>query len=487
MAKSRRDFLKLTGLLGTGVALGPFNGFSRQEHKILNERVRSSAGRAPAKFNMCGYRAPKLDTVRIGFVGLGNRGAAAVPRINFIDKVSIAGLCDIRPERVALAEQSIKGSSHHPAIYSGKENGWMELCERDDIDVIYIATPWNLHVPVAIYAMKHGKHVALEVGNAESIDECWELVNASENNKRHCIFLENCCYDFFELLTWNMARQGFFGEIIHCEGAYIHNNVESLFDEEARYKLWRLKENIKGSGNLYPTHGLGPVSKIMNINRGDHFDHMVSMSGNDFTMKGLEAKSYKKDPAVFKKFLDDKFRGNMNTSVIRTGKGKTIMLQHDVSSLRVYSRIHLVSGTKGSALKYPLPGRVSTSHEDWFTDAQMKELEDTYTLPIVRRLGEMAQQIGGHGGMDFLMDWRWVDCLRNGLPIDHDVYDAALWTSIGPLSKWSVANKSASIDVPDFTRGRWQTNAPGDYSIDHGNLTPVKKVTAAANQMDLTH
>lgn len=477
MANNRRDFLKLAGVLGAGIATaGPLSGFTKQEHKVLNRRVRSSLGQGKQHFNMCGYRAPRVDVVRMGFVGLGNRGAAAVPRINYIDKVAIKGLCDIRPERVTLVQASIKGSDHHPDIYTEKEDSWKKLCERDDIDVIYIATPWNLHVPIATYAMNHGKHVALEVGNAESIDECWELVNASEKNKRHCILLENCCYDFFELLTLNMARQGFFGEIIHCEGAYIHNNVESLFDQEARYKLWRLKENVKGSGNLYPTHGLGPICKVMNINRGDHLDHLISMSGDDFTMKGLETKSYKKDPAAFKQFLDDKFRGNMNTSMIRTGKGKTIMLQHDVSSLRVYSRIHLISGTKGSALKYPLPGRIANSHEDWFTEEQMKAMEEKYTLPIVKKLGEMAAKVGGHGGMDFLMDWRWIDCLRNGLPMDNDVYDAALWTSIGPLSKWSVANKSATIQVPDFTRGSWQNNLPDEFSIDHGNLTPVKNV-----------
>jgi predicted dehydrogenase len=324
--------------------------------------------------------------------------------------------------------------------------------------------------------MNHGKHVCLEVGNAESIEECWQLVKASEKNKKHCIFLENCCYDFFELLTLNMARQGYFGDIIHCEGAYIHNNVESLFDKKARYKLWRLKENVKGSGNLYPTHGLGPVCQVMNINRGDKLDYLVSMSGNDFTMKGLEEEVYKKDPQTFKPFLDDKFRGNMNTSIIKTMKGKTIMLQHDVSSLRVYSRIHLISGTRGSALKYPLPGKISNTHEGWLSDNEMKKIEETYTLPIVKRLGEMAQQIGGHGGMDFLMDWRWIDCLRNGLPIDNDVYDAALWNSIGPLSKWSVAHRSSAIDVPDFTQGSWKKNKPVDLSIDHGNLTPVKQI-----------
>jgi len=477
MGNNRRDFLKLAGLFGAGIASGPLQSFTKISNKIGVDKNGSLIENGSQVFNMCGYRAPKLETVRIGFVGLGNRGSAAVPRINYIDGISINGLCDIRPERVQMAKDSIKNSPYKPKFYSGTEDDYKKMCESGDIDVIYIATPWNLHVPIATYAMNHGKHVCLEVGNAESIEECWQLVHASEKNKKHCIFLENCCYDFFELLTLNMARQGYFGDIVHCEGAYIHNNVESLFDEKARYKLWRLKENVKGSGNLYPTHGLGPVCHVLNINRGDKLDYLVSMSGNDFTMKGLEEESYKKDPPVFKPFLNDHFRGNMNTSIIRTMKGKTIMLQHDISSLNVYSRIHKVSGTKGSALKYPLPGRISNNHEDWLSDADMKKIEETYTLPIVKRLGEMARQVGGHGGMDFLMDWRWIDCLRNGLAIDNDVYDAALWTSIGPLSKWSVAHRSSAIDVPDFTQGAWKKNKPVDLSIDHGNLTPVKQIS----------
>ncbi|HEY6083650.1 MAG TPA: Gfo/Idh/MocA family oxidoreductase [Chitinophagaceae bacterium] len=475
MSKDRRNFLKLAGLLGAGMAsVAPLQGFGRAEIGDLISSEDKLMDKKKQIFNMCGYRAPKLDIVRIGFVGLGNRGSAAVPRINNIEGISINGLCDIRPERVQLTLASIKNSPYHPALYSGTEDAWEKMCERDDIDVIYIATPWNLHVPIATYALSHGKHVCLEVGNAESIEECWELVRASEANKKHLIFLENCCYDFFELLTLNMARQGFFGEIVHCEGAYIHHLVESLFDKKARYNLWRLKENVKHNGNLYPTHGLGPICHIMNINRGDKMDYMVSMSGNDFTMRGLEQQAFEKDPAAFSPYLNSHFEANMNTSIIRTVKGKTIMLQHDVSSMRVYSRIHLVSGTKASALKYPLPGRVNVGHDGWVSEEQMKKIEEAYTLPIVKKLGEMAQKVGGHGGMDFLMDWRWIDCLRNGLPIDSDVYDAALWTSIGPLSEWSVAHRSAPIDVPDFTCGSWKQNIPVNLSIDHGNLTPVK-------------
>jgi hypothetical protein len=286
------------------------------------------------------------------------------------------------------------------------------------------------------------------------------------------MMLENCCYDFFELMTLNMARQGFFGDIVHAEGAYIHYLLDENFDKNAYWDMWRLKENIGRNGNLYPTHGLGPVCQVMNINRGDKLDYLVSMSSNDFMMNERAKELSAKDD-FFNPFVNKPYRGNMNTSIIHTNKGRTIMIQHDVTSPNVYSRIHKISGTKGSALKYPDPGRIAISHEKWLSEEEMKSLEIKYQPAIVKRVGEMAKQVGGHGGMDFLMDWRLIDCLRNGLPLDEDVYDAALWSSIAPLSEKSVANRSASVDVPDFTGGNWKHNAPVDITLEKGGNTIV--------------
>jgi hypothetical protein len=318
--------------------------------------------------------------------------------------------------------------------------------------------------------MEHGKHVATEIPAATTVEDCWKLVETSERTRRHCMMLENCCYDFFELLTLNMARQGFFGEVVHVEGAYIHDIYESFFDKSKRYDLWRLRENVR-KGNLYPTHGLGPICQVLDINRGDKMDYLVSMSSNDFMLEARAKQVAKTDP-TFQEFANKTFRGNMNTTTIRTQKGKTIMLQHDVTSPRPYSRIHLVSGTKATALKYPLPGRISTGH-DWISETEMKVLEEKYQPEIVKRIGELAKQVGGHGGMDFLMDWRLIDCLRNGLPLDQDVYDAASWSVIGPLSEKSVANRSNSIDIPDFTSGAWKTNTPVDISMKKGGNTGI--------------
>jgi hypothetical protein len=265
-----------------------------------------------------------------------------------------------------------------------------------------------------------------------------------------------------------MARQGFFGEIIHGEGGYIHNRTEAVFNKNNT--TWRLKENMARNGNLYPTHGLGPICQIMNINRGDKLEYMVSTSSNDFTMGKMANKLAETDD-YWKPYANHGYRGNMNTSTIRTNLGRTIMIQHDTSSPRVYSRIHLVSGTQACAQKYPLPERISKGHE-WESPEEYKKIEEKYTPPVTKKMGEIARQIGGHGGMDLLMDWRLIDCLRNGLSLDMTVYDAAVYSCIGPLSEWSVANRSNSIDIPDFTCGAWKTNQPVmDISFQKGGGT----------------
>lgn len=456
----KRDFIKLLGAGVAGSSL-PASVVAQESHVVMPAQT----------FNMCGYGAPKIDTVRIGYIGLGNRGLGALDRIVYIDNVEIKALCDIRPERTDLAKKKLEGTKHAPEVYAGKADDWKKLCERPDLDLIYICTPWNLHAPMALYAMEQGKHVAVEIPAATTVDECWKLVETSERTRKHCMMLENCCYDFFELLTLNMVRQGFFGEVVHVEGAYIHDIFDSFFDKGKRYALWRLKENTR-NGNLYPTHGLGPICQVLDINRGDKMEYLVSMSSNDFMLEA-KVKELAKTDATFQPLAKKTFRGNMNTTTIRTNKGKTIMLQHDVSSPRPYSRIHLVSGTKATALKYPLPGKISMGH-DWASEAEMKALEEKYQPALVKKIGELAKQVGGHGGMDFLMDWRLIDCLRNGLPLDQDVYDAALWSVIGPLSEKSVVNRSNSIDIPDFTAGAWKNNRPVDISLAQGGNTPVK-------------
>jgi len=279
-----------------------------------------------------------------------------------------------------------------------------------------------------------------------------------------------------------MARNGFFGDIVHGEGAYIHDLRFLNFDKDGYADMWRLKENTR-NGNLYPTHGLGPVCQIMNINRGDKMEYLTSMSSNDFQMQE-EINKLALEDSFFEPFAGKEYRGNMNTTTIKTHKGRTIMIQHDVTSPRPYSRIHLVSGTKAMARKWHYPPKFAKGHQ-WLNEAEFKELERRYTPEIVKIVGKMAKKIGGHGGMDFIMDWRLIDCLRNGLPLDQDVYDAALWSAIAPLSEWSVANPSNSIDVPDFTNGAWDKNNPVDISLSEGGSTGVKNLTETFQKVQL--
>lgn len=474
MKSNRRSFLQKLSI-GTSTLLASVPLLARVRKDEADNLISGAFEADQQRFNMCGYGAPKLNTVRIGVVGLGMRGSGAVERLSYIDGVEITALCDKLPDRVA-GSQKILGKMGRPKAkeFSG-ENGWKALCESKDVDLVYTPTPWELHAPIALHSMRNGKHVATEVNAGLTIEQCWELVDTSEKTRKHCMMLENCCYDFFELLTLNMVRNGLFGELVHAEGAYIHDlSKDYLFNKNAYTDMWRLRENAKRNGNLYPTHGLGPIAQCFNINRGDKMDHLVSMSTNDFSLAPL-AKEKANQDSFFNEFVGKNYRGNMNTTIIRTNKGKTLMLQHDVSTPRPYSRIHLLSGTKAVAQKWPGPERIGFGHS-WAKPEELKKLYAQYSPPIVKHIGEIAKEVGGHGGMDFIMDWRLIDCLRNGLPLDQDVYDAASWSSILPLTQQSVSNKSRTVDVPDFTRGAWKTNKPVDITLNGGATTTVRKI-----------
>ncbi len=413
--------------------------------------------RPAGQTDVVGLALPPMDTVRVGFIGLGMRGPGAVERFTHLDGVKIVALCDIRPDRVEYSTKIVTDAGlPAPVGYSGDSTVWKQLCERDDIDLVYVCTDWKNHVPMAVYAMEHGKNVAIEVPATTSLDECWQMVNTAEKTRKHCMMLENCCYDFFEMATLNMAQHGLLGEIVHAEGAYIHDLRFLNFDETpgGYYDMWRLKHNTVHNGNPYPTHGLGPVAQALNINRGDKFDYIVSMSSDQYGMteyaknkKGADSPEAKTDYAL----------GDMNVTMIRTDNGKTIMIQHDVTSPRPYDRKHALSGTKGFVQKYPVEGiALEPNAHSFLKKEQHDSIMALYAHPIVKEVGEKAKQVGGHGGMDFIMDYRLIYCLRNGLPLDMNVYDAAAWSAIAPLSEISVENNSAPVKVPDFTRGAWK-------------------------------
>lgn len=454
---NRRNFIKksATGIAAFGLALPGIGAIGKEVENHLWTPLT-----APGQKSVMGLRTGPMEKVRIGMIGLGMRGMGAVERLLNIEGVEITAVCDIIPDRVKHAQQIVseKGRAE-PAAYGTRDDHWMKLCERDDVDLIYSCTPWRYHTPNAVYAMKQGKHAAIEVPAAMTLEECWQLVDTAEQTQRHCMMLENCCYDFFELATLNMARDGVFGEINHAECAYIHDLRWLKFDKENGYQgMWRLDWSKDHDGNLYPTHGLGPVAQIMGINRGDKFEYLSSMSTNQVGMSLYAEKTFGNDsPEAQQEYV----LGDMNTTLIKTHKGKTIMVQHDTTSPRPYSRIHLLSGTKGIARKWP-DRRIALEPDAhrWLDNEKFDELINKYEHPLAKKVGEKARQVGGHGGMDFIMDWRLIQCLREGLPLDQDVYDAAAWSSIVELSEISVRNRSNSVKVPDFTRGVWKNTEP---------------------------
>lgn len=425
--------------------------------------VYNTPARPADQQSMLGFTVDPIDTVRVGFIGLGDRGDGAVNRFTYIDGVEIVALCDIEQDRVEDM-QKLLAERGKPAAdaYFGSRDAWKELCQRDDIDLVYIVTDWVNHTPMAVYAMEQGKHVAIEVPAATSIDECWQLVNTAEKTRRHCMMLENCVYDFFEITTLNMAQQGLFGEVIHAEGSYIHN-LDPYWKNY--YEGWRYEFNKNHRGDVYPTHGLGPACQVLNIHRGDRMKTLISMDTKAFN--GLK---------VAEQFGETEYaNGDHTITLIQTEKGKIIEIQHNVVTPRPYNRMYQVEGTDGFANKYPnegysirTEGRNFDEHkavddltgsasdgEAYLSDEVRDALMEQYKHPIVRDIEEKAKQVGGHGGMDFIMDYRLIYCLRNGLPLDQDVYDAAEWSCLGELTRVSIENGNIPVVMPDFTRGEW--------------------------------
>ena len=439
--------------------------------------------------SVMGLTTPKLDVVRIGFIGLGVRGAGYHLK-NFLkmEGVEVKALCDIDQRSLDESLNYVTSLGlPKPATYTGSDHAYRDMLSRQDIDIVIISTPWRWHAPMAIEAMESGKHAFVEVPMATTIEECWKMVDASERTQRHCMMLENVNYGRDELMVLNMVRQGLFGDLLHGEAAYIHELRWQMKEIDRRTGSWRTGWHTKRNGNLYPTHGLGPVAQYMNINRGDRFDFVTSTSS---PAMGRAQYAQENFPADHGRNQMKYTAGDMNTSVIKTVKGRTIVVQHDTTSPRPYSRHNLIQGTNGTFAGFPNriavedePAGISAIYDkehqqalaDWKAkgskgykpyrasfhswDDDMSKWYDKYDHPLWKRLGDSAKG-AGHGGMDFIMAYRIIYCLRNGQPLDQDVYDGAAWSSIFPLSMDSVADRSNSKTVPDFTRGAWKIGTP---------------------------
>jgi predicted dehydrogenase len=437
---SRREVLKGAALAGVSVGLTGIAGAKKPQE--------------PARTNptMIGVPFEQRDVVRVGFIGVGGRGQGLLNDLLAIDGVEVKAICDIVPQRLAESQARIERRNKPKADEYGRDDtDYKRMLQRGDLDLVYIATPWDWHVPMAVDAMNAGIHAAVEVPVAVTMDECWQIVETSERTRKHCIILENCNYGYNELMVLNMCRDGLLGDLTHGEAAYIHD-LRSLLLADSGEGLWRRYPHIERDGNLYPTHGLGPVAFYMNVNRGDRFTKLVSFSSRERSLTAYRDKTIAEgNPKRQERYIC----GDMNTSLLKTANGLTVMLQHDVVTPRPYSRLNLIQGTNGTFSDYPariyVEGR-SPGHR-W---EGIDEYKEQYEHDLWRRVGELARQLGGHGGMDFIMNYRLIECFKQGTPPDMDVYDAAAWSAPGQLSEWSTANDGEPQDFPDFTRGHWR-------------------------------
>ena len=444
----RREFLKKSAVVGAGLAIGASGGCAAQLGPRGGALPSASAGEL--------FAAPPLETVRVGFVGVGHQGTSHVRIFLNIPGVEIRAICDTNPTNLARAQKLVTDAGRpKPAGYDQGPEDFRRLCDRDDLDLVFTATPWEWHAPVLLAAMRGGKHGATEIPLAITLEECWELVETAEQTRRHCVMMENCCYDRTELMILNMVRQNVFGELIHAECGYLHD-LRQLKLTDFYEGRWRVKHAIERNGDLYPMHGLGPVAQWMNINRGNQFDHLVSMSSKSRGLNLWAAEHIgPQSPEARQRYA----LGDVVNTLIRTQSGETILITHDTHSPRPYSRKILLQGTDGLVRKYPeqkIHIEERSPEHDW---EDLKDYEAEYEHPLWKALADKGGSFG-HGGMDYIEDFRLIQCLRKGMPTDIDVYDGAAWSAVIPLSQRSIAQRSRSIDFPDFTRGAWERRPP---------------------------
>ncbi|MBX3096941.1 MAG: Gfo/Idh/MocA family oxidoreductase [Fimbriimonadaceae bacterium] len=457
----RREFLK--GAAAAGITAMTAGALSTDIPKSDAQRTREALMRTPQRRgkSVAGYADKPMDRIRTGHIGVGARGPGHLAHALVLDGVEVTAICDIhKPSLDAAVKRVTDAGRPAPRTFGNGEDDFMRMLEMDNLDVVYIATPWQDHARMAIAAMKAGKHALVEVPLALTIEEMWDIVSTAEETQRHCMMLENVNYGREELLCLHMCRLGLFGDLLHAEGAYIHDLRGQMFEVGHGTGSWRTLHYAARNGNLYPTHGLGPIAQYMNICRGDRFDYMSSV-GSPSRARAIFAKTDLPDDNPHKnlKFVC----GDINTTIIKTVLGRSLMVQWDEQLPRPYNRLNLIQGTNGVWGGFPnrfvLEGETPNT-DSWVQGGDLTPIFEKYEHPLWKRMGEEAQRNGGHGGMDFIMNWRVMTCLREGQPLDQNVYEGAAWSAVSPLSEWSVANRGQSIDFPDFTRGEWAKTAP---------------------------
>lgn len=448
---ARRNFLKTLGGLSAAMAAWP-----------TLARARATGPARPAKATYMGdFAAPKLDKVKVAIIGVGARGSGHAAQLATLEGVEFVAICDIREAAAKASQARVTQLGHTPKVYFGDAKAWQNMLAETKPDAVFIATPWPLHAAMCIGTMKAGAHAFCEVPIAQTLPDLWAIIDTSEATGRHCMMLENVNYGREELLYLNMVRQGVIGEVLHGEAAYLHD-LRGQMNGGDTTGSWRTLEYARHNGNLYPTHGLGPVAQYMSLARSeDTFARLVSFSS---PAKGRHLYAQQSQHLTTPEFKNLDYKGgDINTSLIKTVLGRTILVQWDETSPRPYSRLNLIQGTKGTLAGFPnrmaIEG-VTKTHHEWAEGAAWEAIAQKYEHPLFKRMGEVAQKMGGHGGMDFLMLFRIIECLRQGLPLDQNVYESCLWSAVGPLSEHSVAQDGAPQAFPDFTRGAWKTTKP---------------------------
>ncbi|MBC6400780.1 MAG: Gfo/Idh/MocA family oxidoreductase [Ekhidna sp.] len=456
---NRKHFLKAIGATATflGLPLTSVSEMKNEQLKALIATPQQVAG------SMVGYADAPIDKVKVGIIGLGNRGKTLLQMLYWLienDKAEIVGLSDLLERNITAA---LKGLENHqkkkPATYTKGENDWQNLAKSEDVDLLLIATPWRWHTPMAIYGMQQGKHIASEVPIAYTLEDCYRLIKTAEETKRHCIMIENCCYNDEELFVLNMIRQGVFGDLTHAEGAYIHDLRKHMLDETYYQGQWRIRHHEKRNGNFYTTHGMGPISNYLSIGRGDTYQVLTSMSSREMSLSQAAKRTNSSYTTIA--------CGDMNTTLLKTANGKTVMLQFDVHTGSPYSRINKVIGTRAVHAGYPSrlyidkPEELKYWGHNWLDDRAYQSMKEQYTHPLIKKLKSVSEDYKqGHGGMDFVMMYRLITSLNKGVPLDQTVYDGVIWSAITPLSEASVIANSQTVDFPDFTGGTWQKERP---------------------------
>lgn len=463
--KDRRDFLKTTATFGAALTVAGGN--------VISAKAETSSLAHPV--------AKPIEIVRVGFVGIGVKGSAHLANLMRMPNVEIVAVCDVVEEQCLEAQrQAARLGLKKPTAYFRDDRDYERMCETENLDLVYTATPWRWHTSVCVSAMKNGSHSATEIPAAVTLEECWELVEISEKYGKYCVMMENANYQRNDMAIFNMVRKGLFGDVVHGEAGYMHD-TRYLKVTDYGDGLWLGDHHAERNGNLYPCHGLGPLAWYMDLNHGDRMEYMVSMSSNAV---GMDLYASEHLPAEHPKRKRKYINGDVNTCLIRTAKGRSIILKHDTDLPRPYSRDNIVQGTRGMVRGYPdvrvcLEKNVNVDHRHTFETGN--QYINQYEHPLwdgrMDRMKELAKSKKPYGQIgknavwnyspakeikngDYFEDSRLIEALQNGVAPDYDVYDAASWSSVAPLSENSVANRSQAIDFPDFTKGKWKTNLP---------------------------